>query len=138
MSPVTLQDIDELAALDAQLFPENSFNETTLAIEIALGIGWTIRKEGKIAAYALARHDGHVLDVIRLGVHPNYQRQGFGSNLLIQIFSRRCDTILTVRTDNEKAMRLYLSYGFSFVGRFARGEAWVLLRRGDHFSGRVT
>lgn len=132
MRPVTTDDADALAQLDALLFPENCFNETTLANEIRLGGGWCIESKDRLiplAGYALARDDGQVLDLLRLGVHPAFQRKGLGKRLLEQVLQGNRPTMLTVREGNLPALRLYRSYQFELVGRLANNMGWTMLRK---------
>jgi ribosomal protein S18 acetylase RimI-like enzyme len=128
MIPVTQSDADEVARLDALLFPENCFNEKTLATEIALGFGWVIYNEMDLVGYVLVRDDKLYLDVIRLGVHPAFQGQHLGSAMLKKVLGKNRDTMLTVREGNDIALRLYLKYGFQLVGRLHDGLGWVLSR----------
>lgn len=135
MRRVTTDDADELAALDALLF-DNCFNEKTLAHEVAIGLGWVVTDQEKLLAYALVRDDGLVLDLIRLGVHPEHQGRGLGSSLLRTLLQQRRDVILTVRAQNTGALRLYLRHGFKVVGRLCVKEhqSWVL----RYFNGLLT
>jgi ribosomal protein S18 acetylase RimI-like enzyme len=122
---VTSSSADELAELDALLFPDNCFNETTLAREIELGfclVEWIHRT---IVAYALVRR-GEIYDLLRLGVHPEYQGHGIGSDLLHRIQDMGQPVMLTVRDGNTGALRLYLRNGFRVIGRLHNGHGWVL------------
>lgn len=125
MRIVTLADADELAELDMLLFPAYCLNEQSIRIEIAVGTGWVIREREKIVAYALVRKDGPLLDITRLGVHPHYQRRGFGSQLLARVKHGGCRVMLTVLRENRDALRLYLRKGFRIVGDLTSG-GWVM------------
>jgi len=107
------------------LFPENCFNETTLAREIELGFCWAERVHRAIVAYALVRA-GDIHDLLRLGVHPDCQRQGMGGALLLKVLEQRKPVVLTVREENKGALRLYLRNGFRVIGRLNEGHGWVL------------
>ncbi len=126
MRPVTQDDADEVARLDSVLFPENCFNERTLATEIALGFGWVIYNGVELVGYTLVRDDVHYLDVTRLGVRADFQRQHLGTALIKKVLSKNRDTILTVRENNVAALRMYLKHGFELIGRLHNGEGWVL------------
>lgn len=127
MRTVTQADADEVARLDAVLFPENCFNEKTLAAEIALGFGWVIYNGTDLVGYALVRDDTLVLDITRLGVHPDFQRQHLGTALIKKVLEKQRDTMLTVREGNVIALRMYRKYGFTLVGRLHEGNGWVLM-----------
>lgn len=127
MRCVTQNDADVIAELEMQVFPENCFNETTIAGEIRLGFGWVIELAGDVVAYALVRDDGHVLDLTRLGVRADCRGMGFGSMLLDKLLAQGRSVMLTVHTANEKALRLYRKRGFQIVGRFRDGTSWAML-----------
>lgn len=128
MRCVTKYDADAVSDLDVLLFPDNSFNETTIASEIKLGMGLVIEENGVVIAYALIRDDGHLLDLIRLGVHPDHQKKGLGTQLLKHLLRMGRETILTVRPDNPVAIRLYKAFGFEVVGRLRDEAGWVMRR----------
>lgn len=107
------------------LFPENCFNETTLAREIELGFCWVETAQGRIIAYALVRA-GDIHDLLRLGVHPDHQGRGIGKALLLKVLEQRKPVILTVREENKGALRLYLRNGFRVIGRLNEGRGWIL------------
>jgi len=122
---VTSDDTDELAALDMLLFPENCFNETTLAREIELGFCWGKWRQHALIAYVLVRY-GEINDILRLGVHPDQQRRGIGSELLREVQNLGRPIVLTVRQGNLGALKLYLCNGFKVIGRLRDGLGWVL------------
>lgn len=130
MRCVTKYDADAVAELDASLFPDNSFNETTIAEEIRLGMGLVIEEADVVVAYALVRDDGHLLDLIRLGVREDHQKMGLGTQLLKHLLKMGREVMLTVRPDNLVAIRLYQAFGFELVGRLQNGTGWVM-RRSD-------
>lgn len=139
MRPVTVDDADELATLEAELFPDNCLNEYTLAREISLGSGWCCTEAGGIVAYVLCRGNSYLVDIMRLGVLPAYQGRGLGTRLLRYAIEQAEHTMLTVLEENERALRLYRRHGFEIVGRL-NGRGWVMgvtkrQGRGGHFIG---
>jgi len=128
MRDVTRFDADVLAHLDSILFPENALNETTLANEAQHGLGWVIEVAGDVVAYALVRNSHNVMDLLRLGVHPDYQRVGFGTQLLQRLLQENEKAMLTVKKDNPRAIRLYRKHGFQIVGHLPSNNSWVMLR----------
>jgi ribosomal protein S18 acetylase RimI-like enzyme len=128
MRCVTQNDADVIAELEMQVFPENCFNETTIAKEIELGTGWVIELADEVVAYALVRDDGYLLDLTRLGVREDCRGMGLGAMLLDRLLGIQRDTMLTVRVTNETALHLYRTRGFQIVGRFRDGGSWVMLR----------
>ena len=129
MRDVTRFDADVLAHLDGILFPENALNETTLANEVNHGVGWVIEVAGDVVAYALARNSDDLLDLLRLGVHPDYQHSGFGTQLLQRLLQENKKAMLTVKKSNVGAIRLYVKHGFQIVGHLPANESWVMLRK---------
>lgn len=126
MRPVTPEDAWDVAELDALLFPDTSFNETTFATEIRSGAAWGIFIDHELAGYILIKTDGCITDIVRLGVRPSYQRRGFGEDLLVRALRETSDAMLTVKKQNRSALRLYLKYGFKIVGHLTENDAWVM------------
>ena len=127
MRHATIEDALELAELENVIFPENCFNEVTLAKEIEAGICWVHQPGSCILGYLLARKDGNLLDVLRLGVHPEHQNTGIGTALLEESIREAESSMLTVKKVNLVAMRLYHRYGFRIVGELQEG-GWVMKR----------
>lgn len=140
MRAVTVEDADELAELEMELFPESCLNEHSLAREIRLGGGLVVVEGGSIIAYMLHRGGARLADIIRLGVRPEHQGRGLGTWLLRQGLELAEEVMLTVLPTNTRALRLYRKHGFEIVGRLRTDNAWVMMatpggRR--HFSGRT-
>lgn len=130
MSPATSSDALAIAELELQLFPDNCMNEHTIAKEIQAGIGLVIYVEEELVAYALVRCDldAGILDIIRLGVVPEYQGQGLGSRLLTEVISSSTlTTVLTVRKSNARALHVYKKHGFLITGEINK-DNWVMTR----------
>lgn len=122
--PMTRDDVPVVVEMEEELFPENSMGERTLSTELSLGMGWV--DDDPISGYLLARYDGGVLDITRLGVSPRARRRGVGTKLLEKALELGHPTILTVRKDNEAALRLYWKLGFGIVGHLPLADAWVM------------
>lgn len=121
-----MNDADELAELEKQLFPDNCLNEFTLAREIALGSGWCFTEADDIVAYMLCRGNDYLTDIMRLGVLPAFEGRGLGSSLLTRAMMLSCHTMLTVAPENERALRLYHHMGFEIVGLLKDNSGWVM------------
>lgn len=128
MEHVIPEDALDVAELENLLFPSTSFNETTLQGEIRIGYAWGVRHNGKLIAYILVRRDPCIADIIRLGVHPDFQRQGHGQRLLQKVVEEFQELMLTVSKDNRAALRLYLKHDFKIVGQIPAAGAWVMRR----------
>lgn len=115
---------EDISAIDQVLF-DNGFNERTIALEIESGGGWVIGDP--IIGYALTQRDGDLLDLTRLGVHPDYQGKGFGAALLETVLKGNPKVFLTVRKDNKPAVSLYRHHGFRIVGEHHEASAWLMI-----------
>lgn len=123
-------DAARVAALDAELFPEICWNENTVRREIQLGWGLVASDpKGKILGYLLARLDGQIADITRVGVTKKFQRRGFGRLLLRAAIdvAEGGPLMLTVRRDNEAAKKLYLQE--RFTARSVTKEGALILVR---------
>lgn len=127
MRRATKEDIPALVFLEAQLFPDNNLNETTLRNEFEIGECWVIEEEDEVVGYSLSRTVDGLTDLLRLGVKETSQSHGYGSQLLERVLLDHSPVMLTVRKDNERAMKLYFRYGFRIVGSLSDG-GWVLRR----------
>jgi ribosomal protein S18 acetylase RimI-like enzyme len=124
------EDVDELAALEAELFPDNCFNENTLRNEMKISRCWVEDKGGKLIGYVLVRVEDDLVDILRLGVRPGNHRQGIATRLLTKALGQAptADAVLTVKKDNAPAMSLYFNFGFRIISHLEGDEAWVMFR----------
>jgi molybdopterin-guanine dinucleotide biosynthesis protein MobB len=77
--------------------------------------------EGRMAGFLLARSLFENLEVLKLGVHTELQRRGFGTMLMEAAYAegmrRGCSRcFLEVRKSNQKAIRFYLGHKFRISG----------------------
>jgi len=130
MRKATLEDAAPISLLELKLFPENCMNETTLANEIEdpTTTCWVQYEGDELAGYILIRKDGGLLDILRLGVHPNFQKIGIGRRLLDAVLQANDPTILTVQKDNEVAFKFYYRHGFRIVGHLSSDAGWIMKR----------
>ncbi len=122
----TTEDLDEIARLELQLFPDNSFSPLMLERQALVSPVLVIGEP--VIAYAMLGIDGAMLDLLRLGVHPEQQGKGLGEALLKHVLAWGRDVVLSVRKDNHRALRLYTKHGFKVVGHFEANRAWALFR----------
>lgn len=121
------EDVEELAALEAELFPDNCFNERTLQYELKSSRGWVVEKEGKLIGYVLVRIENGLVDILRLGVAPGHHRQGIASRLLTRALGLAPRAVLTVKKDNTAALSLYFSFGFRIIAHLKDEQAWLMV-----------
>lgn len=124
MRIANLSDSERIAELEALLF-DNSMGARMIRQELQLGAAWVEEKES-IVGYILTRTEDNILDVLRLGVHPDARRQGIGEALLRKAIEGARTVILTVQKDNLGAMRLYFKLGFEIVAHLHAANAWVM------------
>lgn len=123
--PLKPTDAARCAELEAQLFdgddpwPERAF----LAELAAKHIRYVAARDGdKLVGYAgiarLGRKKPYEYEIHTIGVDPAYQGQGIGGRMLADLLdhAQGGTVFLEVRTDNEAAIKLYESFGFTNVG----------------------
>jgi ribosomal-protein-alanine N-acetyltransferase len=115
------QDISALVSIEkaTQFSP---WSEDTFKKCIILGSqGWVVEVNQEIIGFILLYAklgEGHILN---LGIHPAYQRQGFGTllmNKILEIAKNEALHIiyLEVRHSNHAAIGLYEKMGFERIG----------------------
>ena len=114
-------DISALVRLEEILFPDDSpWTWDVFASELEAGNFYVVHRDvdGAIDGYAGLAITGDEAEVHNIGVRPDARRNGLGRKLLRQLISaagtRRL--LLEVRTDNEAAIALYASEGFTTLG----------------------
>ena len=146
--PVTLgaltpPDAQRCAELEAQLFegddpwPAAAFNRELASTHnhyVGARIGETL--VGYAGISRLGRRPPFEYEVHTIGVDPAYQGQGIGRRLLSGLldFADGGAVYLEVRTDNEAAIALYHSVGFTQIGlrrryyRVSGADAYTMRR----------
>lgn len=128
MIPLQVHSAAELEGLEAAIFPEDCLNQLALRVELERGFGWMEVDGLDATGYVLARRDGDLVDILRLGVLPHARGQGLGRRLLETVLVEAPRAMLTVKKWNVPAMKLYRSAGFKVVGDLASHMSWVMLR----------
>jgi ribosomal-protein-alanine N-acetyltransferase len=125
LRPMTRADIQAVLRLEHTVFGEEAWTERMLEGEIAQQPSsrhyLVAEEEGAIVGYAGLLAAGHQADVLTIGVAPGRWGQGTGTALLTGLLAeakrRGCtEVFLEVRTDNDRAQRLYRRNGFTDVG----------------------
>lgn len=122
-APMTLDDIDEVSALEGSVFP-HPWTRANFMDSIASGYdAWVVRDPlGDLAGYFLllyAVDEAHLLDV---AVASERQGEGLGRWLLDKASLRSREhgmrsILLEVRPSNERAQQVYRQYGYIEIGR---------------------
>jgi [ribosomal protein S18]-alanine N-acetyltransferase len=122
---MTSADLDAILVLEHSLFGPEAWSREMLAGELAeqpRSRYYLVADDGgAITGYAGLLVAANQADVVTLAVAADRWGQGVGSALLEALLAeaarRRCtEVFLEVRTDNTRAQRLYLRYGFSQIG----------------------
>ena len=125
LRPMAGSDVPAVAKLEVVLFGEEAWSPDMLASELAGEPGkyyLVADEDGVIAGYAgLLATGGGQADVLTVGVAHDRWGEGIGAalveNLLTEAARRGCtEVFLEVRTDNDRAQRLYRRYGFVGIG----------------------
>jgi len=95
--------------------------------------------DGNMAGFLLARSLFDYLEVLKVGVSPDFQRQGIGTQLMDAAYAegsrrgcRRC--FLEVRKSNQGAIQFYYSHRFKIAGTRLNyytdpiEDAWIMER----------
>lgn len=115
-------DIDELVALETELFPDDAWTAASLWAELAARPrrSYVVARDdadGELSGYGGVDLGGEVADIMTMAVAPHHQGRGLGRKLLDELVARAVADhaaylMLEVRADNDAARRLYESSGF--------------------------
>jgi ribosomal-protein-alanine N-acetyltransferase len=145
-------DLAAVALLETAVFGEEAWSADMLAAELAGEPGGryylVAEEDGALAGYGgLLAPGGGQADVLTLAVSEDRWGRGIGAALLVGLLTearrRGCtEVFLEVRTDNDRAKRLYQRFGFVQVG-LRRGyyqpsgaDALVMRREVGHTAGQ--
>jgi ribosomal-protein-alanine N-acetyltransferase len=133
-------DVPTLLSLEAELFGPDAWSEASLREELS-GPGRravVLDEEGTVLAYAVTMRAGDVVDLQRIAVLPDRQRQGLAALLLADVLdAARADgaerMLLEVSAGNAAAVAFYDAQGFARIDvrrRYYRdgSDALVLAR----------
>lgn len=132
-----------LAALHRACFPEDPWDAPVLERILSLsgGFGYLAWQGDTPTGFILARNLGGEVEVLSLGVLPEWRRSGIGRGLIDAVIGEAGrggigSIVLEVATDNAPARGLYAALGFVQVGRRPRyyrqtgaGADGLILRR---------
>lgn len=114
------QDLDQVAAIEAGVFPEDGWSPATLWAELAgrpRRAYLVVEDAGRVRGYAGLDVAGDTADVMTVAVDPATRGAGLGTMLidhLLQVARERgcAQVLLEVRGDNAPAIELYRRHGF--------------------------
>lgn len=133
----TEADLAAVAALEAELFGPDAWDEVALRAELdGPGRRFVVAAGDRVIGYAVSRSIGDVVDLQRIGVSPDQQRAGVATVLLEDLLAHPGDAdrmMLEVSAANRAALAFYLRRGFAQLAlrpRYYRdgSDAMVLSR----------
>lgn len=91
------------------------------------GLFFVALKEQKVIGTVMAGYDGHRGWIYSIAVHPEYRKQGIGSELLSHTQDKLeglgCLKVnLQIMEGNEEVQKFYLANGFSVEQRISMGK----------------
>jgi [ribosomal protein S18]-alanine N-acetyltransferase len=113
-------DIDDVVALEGELFPGDAWSAASVWAELAARPrrSYVVAEDGgTVAGYGGVDLGGEVADIMTMAVAPRAQGHGLGRQLLEELVVRAVADhaaylMLEVRADNEAARKFYESRGF--------------------------
>lgn len=123
---ITLNDLDEMAVIEAALFAGEAWSPALVRDEITgphrRYLALEEASTGKLAGYAGLLLVGAEGDIQTIAVAPEFQGTGQGRRLMEALIAaarelRVRQLFLEVRADNQVARALYVSLGFEEIGR---------------------
>lgn len=96
-------------------------------IQIKDGLFFIAQKDQKVIGTIMAGYDGHRGWIYSIAVHPEYRKQGIGSQLLSYTQGKLEDigclkVNLQIMEGNEDVQKFYISNGYSVEQRISMGK----------------
>ncbi len=112
-----------VAAIEAMVQPMDAWDEETLNELLIQGSYYlllAITETGKVVGYCLYQILFEQAEILRIGTHSDYQRQGIASGLFSALHetlmkNNVMQLMLEVRADNSAAINLYDRQGFKKI-----------------------
>lgn len=87
---------------------------------------------GVVAGYVIVFNNSDSLEIMKIGVSPEYRQKGIGTILINEIKKSRMGIFLEVREHNNTAIEFYKKNGFKETGRRKNyyrdtGEAAIIM-----------
>ncbi len=135
---MTLNDLEAIMAVEKKLFVD-AWSKKSYAYEIKenrYSLPVVLELDGKVIGHAVAWHIFDEFHIATIGIHPDFQGQGWGSYLLKLLLSLSDGAefaLLEVRKGNTAALRLYEKFGFIPLrirrGYYRDGEDAIVMRK---------
>ena len=116
--------IQAVADIETIIQPQDAWNYQSIIESLAQDSIdlLVVYKHDKIVGYCLYQVIFEQAEILRIGTHPDYQRQGIASELFIELNKQLQKVkveslLLEVRADNIAAIALYKQQGFVIIHR---------------------
>lgn len=116
--------IQAVADIEAIIQPQDAWSYKTLSELLAQDSIYllVVNQNAEIVGYCLHQVIFEQAEILRIGTHPDYQRQGIASQLFAklnqQLKALKVESLLLeVRADNAPAIALYEKQQFSIIHR---------------------
>jgi ribosomal-protein-alanine N-acetyltransferase len=114
-------DLEDIASLDTYIFGENAWSIESFSRELALHFSRLLVAQINLefAGFALAWYIADEIQLLRIAVKPQYQRNKIGSLFiqhLIDLANNQNKIVLEVADTNTSAIKFYTTLGFYSVG----------------------
>jgi ribosomal-protein-alanine N-acetyltransferase len=139
---ITLQDVYALATLESQV-QSSPWSAEQLRESLQAGsLGWCLDNGTLMWGYCLVKPAFETVDILTIGIHPEYQGQGGARQLLDGLkawaIEQHVESVfLEVRVSNQRAVHVYEQAGFKTIHRRANyyhiphtscwEDAWIML-----------
>lgn len=115
----TIEDLDQIAALEKECFPVDAWNRRMLADSFLSGnfFGVLLEEDGVITAYGGISYFEDEGELVLIATSEMYRRCGRGNKILSDLLEEAKKrgigrVLLEVRVSNAPAQMLYLKHGF--------------------------
>lgn len=120
------QEIHAVSDIEAEIQSQDAWNDQALSellmqdsIDLMVVMSTDINE---VVGYCLYQVVFEQAEVLRIGTHPDYQRQGIASQIFCKLHKWLVESqieslLLEVRADNTAAIALYEQQGFTIIHR---------------------
>ncbi|WP_010197133.1 ribosomal protein S18-alanine N-acetyltransferase [Psychrobacter sp. PAMC 21119] len=116
--------IQSVANIETMLQPQDAWSYQTiidLLVQHSIDL-LVVYKSDKIVGYCLYQVVFEQAEILRIGTHPDYQRQGIASQVFAKLNTELMNNkvenlLLEVRADNFSAIALYEQQGLAVIHR---------------------
>lgn len=136
--PAQADDIALLCDLDRLIFGANAYNKEQWVTELG-NSARQIFLAAQNRGFITVQNSGDDHEIIKIGVLPEYRRQGIARRLIQQSTDAAKRCLIDVAADNRAAIQFYQALGFREIARrrkyYANGSDAVIMEKAAPHSG---